>query len=76
MRVYGYIDINQKLSVKQPQMYKNKLIKQFNLKYPDVLHEEIFNIFMLTGYKNQTPEMNKEICARLDYALKLKQNNN
>ena len=68
----GYIDITQDWERKQPKMYKEHKIKQFHLKYTKELQKEIFNIFMLTDYKNQTPEMNEEICARLDYALKLK----
>lgn len=67
----GYIDIAKDWSRTQPQMYKKKEIKQFHLKYNEKLQKEIFNIFKLTTFQNQTPEMNKEICARLDYALKL-----
>lgn len=58
---YGYVDI-------APN--KNDGIKQFPLKFTPELKKEIFNIFLITDAQNNTPEMNKEICARLDYALK------
>lgn len=45
---------------------------EFNMTYTRPLQEEIFNIFMQTGYKNQTPEMNGEIIERLNRALYLK----
>ena len=51
-------------------MYKHYKIKQFTLKFTPELKKEIFNIFLITDAQNNTPEMNKEICARLDYALK------
>lgn len=68
----GYIDIAIDHHIKQPKIYKQGLIKQFHYQYPDVLRDEIFYIFRQTGYKNQTLEMNKEICTRLAYALKLR----
>lgn len=68
----GYIDIAIDYHLKQPKIYKQGLIRQYNYQYPDVLRDEIFYIFQQTGYKNQTLEMNKEICVRLAYALILR----
>lgn len=68
----GYIDIAIDHHIKQPKIYKQGLIKQFHYQYPNQLKDEIFYIFKQTGYKNQTLEMNKEICTRLAYALKLR----
>lgn len=70
MILYGYVDIAQDWDRNQPQIYKNYEIKQFSLKFTPELKKEIFNIFLITDAQNNTPEMNKEICARLDYALK------
>lgn len=69
---FEFIDIAKDQYRVQPQMYKSGYIKQFNLRYPVILQKEIYDIFKQTGYKNQTIEMNKEICARLAYALELK----
>lgn len=44
---------------------------EFPLQYSNELQKEIFNVFMQTGYKNQTMEMNKEILERLDAALSI-----
>ena len=44
----------------------------FSLRYTKPLREEIFNIFMQTGYKNNTNEMNNEIIKRLEKALEIK----
>ena len=72
----NYPDIAEDWERTQPQMYKKHFIKQFHLKYPPELQKEIFRIFIDTGYKGQTVQMNKEICARLDYALKKETGNN
>lgn len=68
----GYIDISMNWSQTQPKILKEGLIKQFHFQYTPDLHNEIFYIFQQTGYKNGTIEMNKEICTRLAYALKLR----
>lgn len=68
----GYIDIAINWSQTQPKILKEGLIKQFHFQYTPELHNEIFCIFQQTGYKNGTIEMNKEICTRLAYALKLR----
>ena len=68
----GYIDIAIDHHLTAPKIYKQGLIRQYNYQYPNVLRDEIFYIFQQTGYKNGTIEMNKEICTRLAYALKLR----
>lgn len=68
----NYIDIAIDWSRTQPKILKEGLIKQFHFQYTPELHNEIFYIFQQTGYKNGTIEMNKEICTRLAYALKLR----
>ena len=68
---YKYPDIIVDQSSVCPRAYKDGIIKQFHLTYTPALKNEIFYIFKQTGYKNQTMEMNEEICSRLEYALKL-----
>ena len=72
--IYNYPDIAEDWERTQPKLYKTHQIKQFHLQYTQTLQAEIFNICKLTGYKNQTVEIDKEICSRLKYALKINKN--